>query len=259
VSAAPPAGLQTLAFGSLDGGLWGCVWAEGGAGTAALGSLQASNGAALTGLVTVSETLDDADWTITGSDWGAGGDRLSLTVTAVSPPASSSALPGFEQLVRVRGHAGLGDGAAREIDCLGLRVVRPELDLGQLDSVREVAAWFEGDEAMSLTALRPRGAAGHERDSVSAAIFDPERVREVEDPRLSTTYGRDGLPLRAGLELWLAVEGDEEQQFPRRAAGEALGAGARFSHAALELQARPLRWHSLGLEGAGLYLLARAG
>jgi hypothetical protein len=27
----------------------------------------------------------------------------------------------------------------------------------------------------------------------------------------------------------------------------------------LEVLARPLRWHSRGLEGAGLYLLARAG
>jgi hypothetical protein len=263
VSDTATTGLQTLAFGELEAGLWGCVWADGAGGTAALGSLDASSEAS-TGAVAVSGSSAADDWALTGPDWGSGDGQLSLTVAAASPPASSSALPGFEQLCRVRGRAAFG-GGEHEINCLGVRTARPGLDLSRLDSVREVSAWFEGEQALALTALRPRGAAGHERDAVSAAVFDPERVSDVEDPRLSTTYGRDGLPLRAGLELWLASEvgedgkDGEERQFPRRAAGEALGAGTSLSRPGLELLARPLRWHSRGLEGAGLYLLARAG
>jgi hypothetical protein len=257
VNAAATAGHQILAFGELDAGLWGCMWADASDAIAALGTLEAG-GQASTGAVTVSGSSAAEAWTVAGPAWPPGAGRLSISATAASPPASSSAMPGFEQLCRVRGRALLG-GDEREIDCLGVRAARPGLDLGQLDSLREVSAWFEGDEALALTALRPRGARGHERDTVAAAVLDAERVSDVEDPRLSTTYGRDGLPLRAGLELWLASEGDEEQQYPRRAAGDALGPGTSLGRAGVELVARPLRWHSRGLEGAGMYLLARAG
>jgi hypothetical protein len=255
VSTHATAELQTLAFGRLDAGVWGCAWIDGTAGVAALGRLgPAENGSdGQTGPVTVTGSAEGEDWVITGS----GDLRLSLTVTATSTAASSAALPGFEQLCRVRGHATLGDD--REIDCLGVRAVRTGLDLAQLDSLREVSAWFEPGEGLSLTAVRPRGVRGHDRDAVAAAVFDADGVSDVEDPRLSTTYGRDALPLRAGLELWLAAETDEEQHYPRRAAGGAHGAGVRLKHAGLELQARPLRWTSRGLEGTGVYVLARAG
>jgi hypothetical protein len=66
------------------------------------------------------------------------------------------------------------------------------------------------------------------------------------------------------IELWLDQD-PEVEQFPRRAAGEALvtrGASAAEPTAASvdgepEVQAQPLRCHSRGREGAGVYLLVR--
>jgi hypothetical protein len=259
VSATATDGLQTLAFGQLEAGLWGCVVADGGQGIAALGSLSPANSATATCAVTIAGASDSEEWTIAGRAPDPAGLHISLTVAAASPAATAAVLPGFEQLCHVRGRAVLDDGTERAIDFLGLRAVRGGLDVSQVDSVREVSAWFEPDEGLSLTAVRPRGVRGHDRDTLTAAVFDAEGVSEVEDPRLSTTYGRDALPLRAGLELWLAATEGEEQPYPRRAAADALGAGTRLSHAGLDVQARPLHWRSRGLEGAGLYLLARAG
>jgi hypothetical protein len=109
---------------------------------------------------------------------------------------------------------------------------------------------------MSVTAFRPRKAKAHDGDLLAAAVIAPDGSPPVEDPRLSTTYAGDGWPARAGLELWLAGE-EPDQQYPRRASGEALGVRARGLAGDLELQAEPFRWHSRGREGAGMYLLAR--
>ena len=50
---------------------------------------------------------------------------------------------------------------------------------------------------------------------------------------------------------------EPDQQYPRRASGEALGARAHALAGGLELKAEPFRWHSRGREGAGMYVLAR--
>jgi hypothetical protein len=57
-----------------------------------------------------------------------------------------------------------------------------------------------------------------------------------------------------GLELWV---GDGDEQFPRRAAGEALGPGEELSAGAMTVRILPLRCHSAGHDGPGVYLLAR--
>ncbi len=77
------------------------------------------------------------------------------------------------------------------------------------------------------------------------------------DPRLSTTYRADGSPSRAGVELWLDVGGETQEQYPRRAAGEALAAGVAAASDGLNVEAHALRWHSRGQEGTGVYVLAR--
>ena len=64
-----------------------------------------------------------------------------------------------------------------------------------------------------------------------------------------------GRPARASLELWI---GEGEEQYPRRAAAEARGDAGRASAAsASSSQVTPLRCHTAGLDGAGVYLLAR--
>ena len=107
-----------------------------------------------------------------------------------------------------------------------------------------------------MLALRPRKTRGHSRDAITAVVLDPEHPAPVTDPRLSTTYTASGVPARAGLELWIATD-EEEEHHLLRAAGEATGAGARAIEHGLELWAGPFRWHSRGQDGAGVYLMAR--
>jgi hypothetical protein len=171
----------------------------------------------------------------------------------VDVQAAQDGLAGWEQLCRVSGRFG-----ANEVDCLGVRSAwSDDLELSRFESIRAVSVWFDPDEAFALTAFRPRKAKAHDGDLLAAAVIAPERSAAVEDPRLSTTYAADGWPLRAGLELWLASETDSEQQYPRRASGEAAGPRAEALAGELELQAEPFQWHSRGRVGAGMYLLAR--
>lgn len=243
VGAAP---LRTLAFGDLDAGFWGIGW---GAAAPVL-----SIGALNPGLVSAGVPAG-----ISGSspteDWSLSGDGVELILSPESEPAGSSELDGFDQLCRVQGHFDL-DGARREVECLGRRGSRSGVELSRYESIRDISAWFAPAEGLALTALRPRGAAGHDRDIVVASVFDSTGAVQIADPRLSTTYTADGLPARAGLELWLE-EDDEGEQYPRRGAGEALGVRAAVAQGELDLTAHAFRWRSGGQSGFGVYLVAR--
>ncbi|MGH8229775.1 MAG: hypothetical protein ACREU3_18050, partial [Steroidobacteraceae bacterium] len=104
---------------------------------------------------------------------------------------------------------------------------------------------------LGMVAARPKGANGHDRDSVDVVARGEEHALVV-DPRLSTTYDATGAPRRVGLELWLGDDPDGEL-WPRRVAGASTGstvAGAGLSAYAFECVSR-------GEPGAGIYLLLR--
>jgi hypothetical protein len=200
-------------------------------------------------------TVGDAD-----GEWRLDGEHGALIVEpagdAVAVSAGDDHVEGFDQLCRVRGRFEL-DGADRAVDSLGLWTSRSgSFDLGKLESVRAVSTWFEPDEGLALVAFRPRKAKAHDNDVITATVLGPEGSAPVEDPRLTTTYDAGGWPIRAGLELWLAAE-SEEEQYPRRASGEAAGGRAQSTAGDLDVRAEPFRWHSRGRDGAGIYLLAR--
>jgi hypothetical protein len=109
-----------------------------------------------------------------------------------------------------------------------------------------------------LVSLRPRNASGHGDDILTAALFEPGSTRAVAEPRLSTTYTATGAPSRMSLELWLDDDEEETGRYPRRAAGEATGARARFDRGELSIDAELLRCTSHGRQGAGVYLIVRA-
>jgi hypothetical protein len=244
--------LRTLAFGDLT--VWGTAWVAEVAG----GSL-AAVGANPDATVVPDIALSDSDASPSG-EWRLEGDGVTLEVTpageVVDVRAADDGVDGWDQLCRVSGRFEQG-GQTHEVDCLGLRSSWSDaVDLGKFESIRAVSAWFEPDEGMSLTAFRPRKAKAHDGDAMAAAVITADGSPAVEDPRLSTTYAREGWPARAGLELWL--NGPEpDQQFPRRASGEALGARAEARAGEHEIRVEPFRWHSRGREGAGMYLLAR--
>jgi hypothetical protein len=251
-----PAALRTLAFGDLERGLWGAFVASAGAGAgsgsgsvahalAAIASLE--SGSPITAApVRLAGEAPDEDWELTGPDL-----RLRVTPHEATPidPAGDRSV----QICRVTGSVAL-DGAEREVDCLGLRTLAAGMDPRSLDSVRQVLAWFGPDDAVALCSRRPRGAKGHDRDAVVATVLEPEGPVAVADPRLSTTYAGSGRPARVGLELWLT---EEENQFPRRVSGEALGADADGQAGDLVVGLQAFRCHSRGRDGAGAYLLVR--
>jgi hypothetical protein len=154
-------------------------------------------------------------------------------------------------------------GRERDLDCLGWHGDRElALERDKLDSVRLLSAWFDPDEAIALLSLRSRKARGQEGDVISVALREPHDPGQISDPRLSTTYGEDGHPRRAGLELWIALPSQSEaedeqteQQFPRRLAGEAIGPGVDWAVDDLALYAVPFRCHLRERDGAGVYLL----
>ncbi len=248
---APAGQLRTVAFGTLDGGPWGVVWA------APSPIVVLAPSAAQTPRPVPQATISGSG---PGEDWrlAAAGVELELTGEGEpAPVAGGEGAAGFDQLGRVRGRTVI-DGSEVELDCPGLRGARDELDLRAHQSIRRVCAWFDSGEGIALLALRSRKAKGHDRDLVTASVLDADRATLVADPRLSTTYTADGVPARAGLELWLD---DESEHYPRRAAGEAVGAGARVTDPDLELRAELFRWHRRGGEGIGegigVYVLAQ--
>jgi len=245
--------LCTLAFGELDpAGVWGAAWIPGPDGQA-LTALGAGHASASLGGVNLAGVAD-------GGEWRLDGDAAALVVAPagdeVAVQASDDGIEGWDQLCRVTGRFER-DGTQHMVDCLGLRSSwGGGIDVERYESIRAVSVWFEPDEALTVTAFRPRKAKAHDRDVLAGAVLAPDVSAKVEDPRLSTTYEGEGWPARAGLELWLAGE-EPEQQYPRRASGEATGARVEALAGSLELRVEPFRFHSRGRDGAGAYLLAR--
>ncbi|MGH2874856.1 MAG: hypothetical protein ACRDNJ_07115 [Solirubrobacteraceae bacterium] len=240
--------LRALLFGDIDGGVWGAAV------SAPEPVLMLCDGAG------ASLTLGpgEASWSADERGWRLAGDGLELDVepggegSGQSAPEAGEKLGGFQELCRVRGTAPLG-GSGRRVDCIGTRCVVEGLEAGTLGSARMVSGWFAADDAFMLLALRAAAGARHADDLVAATLFDPEGWVPVADPRLSTTYTATGEPSRTNLELWV---GEGENEYPRRAAGEATGTRTSLAAGRLRLHATPLRCHSRGHDGAGVYLLA---
>jgi hypothetical protein len=248
MSAGDGTAFRTVAFGDVDGRLWGAAVQSGHAGLV-FGSGQASAAA------------PEPRWTVEDRAWSLSGDGFELRVEPRGEPpaagdgdasASPSGVSGVQELCRVHGQITL-DGAEQVIDCGGTRTEVDGIEPDAFGSARVVSGWFGDDEAIAVIALRSRRAADHEADLIAATLFDPEGWVAVSDTRLSTTYTEAGDPARTSLELWVS---DGENEFPRRAAGEAAGGVATVSAGELAVRVAPLRCHSRGLEGAGVYVLA---
>jgi hypothetical protein len=241
MTAAAPPRLRTVAFGEADGSLWGGALD---AGTPALVFGAGGVGVSVAGSEAIAWSQDYLGWRLEG-------EGFELLVSPARD-GESDAEP-IEELCHVTGRL-VVDGAEHTVECVGTRSLDTGLDIGDLESVRAVSGWFRDGDAMTLVALRPLGGRGQEDDLLLATVFEPGATVAVGEARLSTTYGPGGLPARATLELWI---GEGEEQFPRRAAGEALAGAAEACADGVRLQVTPLRCHSRGLDGAGVYLLAR--
>ena len=251
--AAAGEGVRAIAFASPDGSVWGAAISDGERWSLASGPAGSGDGP-----IDVTVELDGG-WRLEG-----GGGALSLLATADDPPAGpavdgyrtpggpgSAFVPGESpELCRVTGSVS-GD----VVEWRGVRVTvaPPRSAKDAPGSVRFVTGWLADGSAVGLIAVRSRRNDHPDGDAVSATLFDPERWLAVSDPRLSTTYDASGAPARVNLELWI---GDGEHEYPRRAAGEAAAAPSASAGPGGALQVLPLRCHSRGEEGVGLYVLA---
>ncbi len=237
--------LRTVVFGDARGDLWGAAVS----GPSAAIVLGERGGAGWSGAL--------ASWEQEGRGWRLEGPGLALHVEpagedASAPEASAGErVTGFQELCQVSGEVELG-GSRREVQCVGTRCALEGVEPGEMRSARVVSGWFGADDAFLLLALRGERQVSHEEDMVAATLFDPEGWVAVAEPRLSTTYDREGVPTRVNLELWV---GEGESEFPRRAAGEAAGPGAALDGDGIAIRVVPLRCHSRGREGAGAYVL----
>jgi hypothetical protein len=168
-------------------------------------------------------------------------DTLELEFTLASEAAQ---LAGSRiHVCRVSGRA-----KGRPIDCMGTAAETlspPEWE--ELDALRAVSALFDSDHAVLAVARRPRGAPGHGRELITAALLTGGELRSVEDARLSTVYDGDGRQRSAGMELWMPGE-----DFPRRLAGEVAG-GTTLELPGLQVNASVFDWRMEGREGMGSY------
>ena len=120
---------------------------------------------------------------------------------------------------------------------------------------RSIGVVFSDGGLLTLTAMRPAGAAGHGEEEVAAIVCDPDAAPvEVSEALLSTEYGEDGVQQRATLELWL--DGDEGQ--PLRGAGTLISSAA-VHRPGLDAQVAFFRWSVEGREGLGHYEIVRPG
>jgi hypothetical protein len=179
-------------------------------------------------------------------EWRVSGDDLELSVSAVHAE--------HDGLARVQGRFTAG-GDQHAVDGLGWRRSAPGLLEQDWATLDQVATWFADDYGLSLTSLRPTATGRHSDATITAEVLGDE-LGAAEDPRLSTTYRPTGEIVRAGIELWLA-RGEEDELYPLRASGEAVGPRLDLAVDGITLVVDPFRWHSRDREGAGIFLRGR--
>ena len=234
--------LRTFAFAALGQDAWLAGWFPG---PGERGVLLVPDGAGVQAREASLAPGPEQAWALTA----AGAE---LTIAATSPAAALTGVEGivdgFEQAASVSGTL---DGL--ETTLPGRRGERPGAGADPVDSVREMAVWFDDGEVVAISAVRPRKHKGHEQDAIHAAVLDPAGPVTIVEPRLSTTYSASGRARRVGLELWR----EDEEAAPVRVVAEGLGRGGSVAAGGWELSVDWLAGHRRGRDGAGVYLIAR--
>jgi hypothetical protein len=178
MSEASTLAFRTLAFGDVDGGLWGAA-------------VQTAQAGLAFGSGDVTRAAPAPEWAVEDRAWNLTGDGFELHVeprgeTPAEPDSDGDApanVSGLQELCRVHGRLSI-DGVEQIVDCGGTRTEIDGLKPDAIASVRAVSGWFGPDEAITLIALRSRRAADHGADLLAATLFDPGGWVPVNDPRL---------------------------------------------------------------------------
>jgi hypothetical protein len=172
-------------------------------------------------------------------------EAVSVPVAFDDAQSEAAGFERYEQICRVRGEIEAGGRPAR-LDGVGRRAhAWGEPAGGRFRSVYAVGA----EHAVTLSAVRPRDAAEHGDELVTAHSLRPDTLPErFESARLSTVYDAAGRPRTAGLELYLPGE-----EYPRRVSGEAIPAPAGAPEA---IETACFRWILDGEPAQGGYQMA---
>jgi hypothetical protein len=185
-----------------------------------------------------------------------GDASLRLDATAVSRPtalanpalADAAGIDQYEQLCSCTGsleHLG----KSREIRAVGRRVhCWGEFAWDRVRRWRTLYAASAEGRAVSVSTALPPGD-GHGDELRTATLLGDDDPQQFDDVRVSTVFGADGLPAKAGLELWPSGE-----DVPRRLSGEAV-CGASITRDGHELSLSFFRWSMEGVPAFGCYEL----
>jgi hypothetical protein len=162
----------------------------------------------------------------------APGARIELELHALSAPAElaepataaagrAAGLQRYSQLCVARGTAEIG-GRRRTVEAPAVRAHRWG-SLGETSRARFLTVASQDGELLTVAAVQPPGAQAHGEELVGghttrAGDRGGDGPLPFETVRLSTVFGEDGLPLKAGAELFRP--GDE---LPSRLSGVAAG------------------------------------
>lgn len=171
-----------------------------------------------------------------------------IVLAADSSAAAAGGMEGNDHVCRVRGTVG-----GRPFTGMGQRGRSwgaPDWD--RMILARTISAWFDDEHALSAVAIRSAKAKSHADEQTSAFVLTGDEVREVGEPRLSTTYDAQERQRAAGLELYVTPD----DEFALRVAGEVV-AGTSLDLGRLRLDCAFFRWRMNGLEGVGRYDVLR--
>jgi hypothetical protein len=129
--------------------------------------------------------------------------------------------------------------------------VEGPVDWERAEELRLVSAVFDDGRALAVAAMRPRGATGHDADSVAHHLVDAGQQVELTQTLLSVEYDADGLPRRLGLELW-----DDAESPPVRVAADRQG-GVEVGDDAGRRELARMAFRLDGTSGAGVYEVLR--
>jgi hypothetical protein len=172
---------------------------------------------------------------------------------APGPPVEVTHVPGlrrYAQLATVEGRVTIG---GKETRVRG-QAVRTHTWGTRTEARRRFVTAIADDGAMvEVASDRPRASDAHGDELVGGEILDAQDwAGPLEAVRLSTVYGSDGLPRKAGLELYRP--GDE---FPARLSGEAVG-GATMEIGGATRTLSFFDWSLAGRPAWGTYELESA-
>lgn len=207
-------------------------------------------------LVAVGGELSDP-----GASASLGGDEVIVEATvgnrsvSVNGGATSSQRLDAEQPPPGSPGAGLGSvevrlsGPDESVSCASVLTTWSGDPANGSELIRHLAVPGAGGGAIVTIAARPAGASDHAAESVSAWQLDPKKgPSPFVEALLSTQYDAEGLPTRAGLELWPT---DPDAPATR-------AAGARPLTAAFEgVTASLMHTSAEGTAGVGGYLIVR--